>query len=36
MKARASFTIETDVLAKLDAVVDNITYKSKSEAVEDI
>jgi NDP-sugar pyrophosphorylase family protein len=36
MKARASFTIEADVLAKLDSVVDNITYKSKSDAVEDI
>ncbi len=36
MKSRASFTIEGDVLSKLDSVVDNITYKSKSEAVEDI
>lgn len=36
MKARASFTIEADVLAKLDSVVDNITYRSKSDAVEDI
>ncbi|MCL4399481.1 sugar phosphate nucleotidyltransferase [Candidatus Parvarchaeota archaeon] len=36
MKARASFTIEADVLARLDSVVDNINYRSKSEAVEDI
>jgi NDP-sugar pyrophosphorylase family protein len=36
MKSRASFTIEANVLSKLDSVVDNITYKSKSEAVEDI
>jgi NDP-sugar pyrophosphorylase family protein len=36
MKSRASFTVEADVLAKLDSIVDNITYKSKSEAVEDI
>ncbi len=36
MKSRASFTIEGDVLSKLDSVVDNITYSSKSEAVEDI
>jgi NDP-sugar pyrophosphorylase family protein len=36
MKTRASFTIEADVLSKLDSVVDNITYRSKSEAVEDI
>ncbi|MCL5009520.1 MAG: sugar phosphate nucleotidyltransferase [Candidatus Parvarchaeota archaeon] len=36
MKARASFTIEADVLAKLDSIVDNITYRSKSDAVEDI
>lgn len=36
MKSRASFTIESDVLARLDSIVDNIYYKSKSEAVEDI
>ncbi len=36
MKSRASFTIDGDVLSKLDSVVDNINYKSKSEAVEDI
>lgn len=36
MKSRASFTIEANVLSKLDSVVDNINYKSKSEAVEDI
>ena len=36
MKSRASFTVDADVLSKLDTVVDNLTYKSKSEAVEDI
>ncbi len=36
MKSRASFTIDSNVLAKLDSVVDNIYYRSKSEAVEDI
>ncbi len=36
MKSRASFTIEASVLAKLDSLVDNIYYRSKSEAVEDI
>lgn len=36
MKSRASFTVDADVLSKLDTIVDNITYKSKSEAVEDI
>ncbi len=36
MKSRASFTIEGEVLGKLDSLVDNITYRSKSEAVEDI
>ena len=36
MKARTSFTIDADVVAKLDSLVDNIYYRSKSEAVEDI
>jgi NDP-sugar pyrophosphorylase family protein len=36
MKARTSFTIDADVVAKLDSIVDNIYYRSKSEAVEDI
>ena len=36
MKTRVSFTIDSDVAARIDSLVDNITYRSKSEAVEDI
>ncbi|MEM3190908.1 MAG: sugar phosphate nucleotidyltransferase [Candidatus Parvarchaeota archaeon] len=36
MKSRVSFTIDPDIIGKLDSLVDNISYRSKSEAVESI
>lgn len=36
MKTRVSFTIDSDIIAKLDSIVDNIVYRSRSEAVEEI
>ena len=36
MKARVSFTVDPEIIDKLDSLVDNISYRSKSEAVESI
>ncbi len=36
MKSRVSFTVDPGIIDKLDSLVDNISYRSKSEAVESI
>lgn len=36
MKSRVSFTVDPDIIEKLNSLVDNISYRSKSEAVESI